>query len=77
MLAGLTSSPGWKRWLGLRTWIDDELVVADWIMGDGEPEHAVEHEAAASRAAAAEAKDELVEIVAEMGLVHRTLVGAE
>jgi hypothetical protein len=73
----MTSPPRCSRWLGLRTWIDDELAVADWIMGDGELEHAIEHEAAASRVAAVEAEDELVEIVAEMGLVHRTLGGAQ
>jgi hypothetical protein len=72
----MTPPTGCNPWRGLRTWIDEELAVADWIMGDGELEHAMKCEIVASRVAAVEAEDELVEIVAEMGLVHRTLVGA-
>ena len=55
----------------------DDVVVAHRVVADGELEHPVEDQPAASRAAAVEAEHELVQVALQVRLVDRTLVGAE
>jgi hypothetical protein len=57
--------------------VEDEFVVADRFVADGELEDALEDEAATAGGAAVEAEHELVEVALQVRLVDRALVGAE
>jgi hypothetical protein len=57
--------------------VDDQVAVADRAVSDGEFEDAVKEHASAGRSAVVEAEGELVEVVLQVRLVHRALVGAQ
>ncbi len=68
---------GWRWRPSPRPSVDDEVLVAHRIVGDGELEHAVEHHSAAARTATVEAEHELVQVARQVRLVHRALVGSQ
>lgn len=55
----------------------DKVAVTDGVVSDSEFEDPVKEQAAVARAAAIEAKHELVEVAGQVRLIGRTLVGAE
>src|SRR3982074_102285 len=65
-----------RRYL-LRRWVDDEILVANRVVGDGELEDAVEHQASAAGATTVEAEHELVQVVGQVSGVPGALVGAQ
>jgi len=56
---------------------DDQVLVADRVVNDGELKHPVEHHPAAAGAAAVEAEHEFVQVAGQVRVIHRALVGAQ
>ncbi len=56
---------------------DDEILVAHWVVGDGEFEHPIEHHPAAAGAAAVEAEHKLIQVAGQVRGVDRALVRAQ
>ena len=55
----------------------DKVLVAHRLVGSGEFEHPVEDHPAAPGASAVEAEHELIQVAAQVGGLHRSLVGAQ
>jgi len=68
-------TPAPRYWYRARLLAGEEALEADWLVPGGQLQHAVEQQAAASRAAPVEAEDELIQVGGQMRLIHRSLVG--
>ena len=55
----------------------DKVLVAHRLVGNGEFEHPAEDHPAAPGASAVEAEHELIQVAAQVGGLHRSLVGAQ
>lgn len=73
----VASLAGRLGWLRLVLGVGDQVPVPHRIMADGELEHAVEDQAPTAGPAPVEAEAELVQVVLQVLVLDRALVGAQ